>query len=97
MVIGLVTVTWMIVVVVGSTPDVMLVVVEVLILELEENSAFVEMNVLLDEIIIVEVEVDGVGVGVGRQEQAEEIRDGSPAQCETKEGRPVVAVCSAFV
>jgi hypothetical protein len=36
-------------------------------------------------------------VVVGRQEQADEIRDGSPEQCETKEGRPVVAVLSAAV
>jgi hypothetical protein len=36
-------------------------------------------------------------VVVGRQEQADEICDGSPEQCETKEGRPVVAVLSATV
>ena len=93
-VIGLVTVTYM--VMVESTSDEMLALVDVLMLEIKEDKAFVEMSLLFDERVVVEeVKVDEVGVG--RQEHADEIRDGSPEQCDTKEGRPVVAVLSAVV
>jgi hypothetical protein len=94
MVIGLVTVTWMIVV--ESTSDEIVLLVEVLTLVVGEDRALVEMSGLFGARAVVE-EVDVDGVGVGRQEQAEEIRDGDPAQCETNEGRPVVAVLSAVV
>lgn len=94
MVTGLVIVTWM--VVVELTSDETLLLVEVLRLVIEENGAFVEMNVLFGERVVVE-EAEEDGVGLGRQEHAEEIRDGDPAQCETNEGRPVVAVLSAVV
>lgn len=89
----------MVVVVVGSTPDVTLAVVDVLKLVVEEDSAFVDIRMLFEGTVVVEeVEVDEEGVG--RQEQADEIRDDSPEtpeQCETKEGRPAVAVLSKTV
>ena len=94
MVIGLVTVTKMVVVELTSDETVLL--VEVLTLVVEEDRAFMEMSSLFGERVVVEeVEVDEAGVG--RQEQADEIRDGNPEQCEAKEGRPVVAVLSAVV
>jgi hypothetical protein len=89
----------MVVVVVGSTPDAKLVVVEVLMLVIEEGRASVDMSVLFEgSVVVEEVEIDEVRVE--RQEQADEIRDGSPEtpeQCETNEGRLVVAVFSIAV
>jgi hypothetical protein len=89
----------MVVVVVGSTPNATLVVVEVLMLVIEDDRASVDIRVLFEGTVVVEeVEIDEVRVG--RQEQADEIRDGSPEtpeQCETNEGRPIVAVFSIVV
>jgi hypothetical protein len=94
MVIGLVTVTWMVVVELTSDEAVLL--VEVLAVAIEEDTALLEMSVPFDESVVIK-EVDADEVVVGRQEQADDIRDGSPEQCETKVGRPVVAVLSAAV
>lgn len=92
--IGLVAVTW--IEVVELTSDEILVLVVVLMPDIEEDRAFVETSVLFDEKAVFEEEEEA-GEEVITQEQAEEIRDGSPEQCETKEGRPVVAVLSAVV
>lgn len=89
--IGLVTVTWM--VVVESTSD-ETVLVEAITLVTEDDRAFVGMSMLLDEIVD-KVETDEVLEK--RQEQADEIRNGNPEQCETKEGRLVEAVFSKAV
>jgi len=94
MVIGLVTVTWMMVVELTSDEAVLL--VEALAVAIEDDTALMEMSALFDESVVIK-EVDANEVVVGRQEQADEIRDGSPEQCETKVGRPVVTVLSAVV
>jgi len=89
----------MIVVMVGSTPEPTLEVVEELALLIDEDRASEDTTVLLEESLVVgELYVDVVGVG--RQEQADEILDGSsetPEQCETKVGRLIVIIFSTAV
>jgi hypothetical protein len=89
----------MIVIVVGSTPEPTLEVVEELALLIDEDRASEDKTVLLEESLVVgELYVDVVGVG--RQEQADEILDGSsetPEQCETNVGRLIVTVFSTAV
>jgi len=80
--------------VVVESPSDETVLVEALTLVTEDDRVFVGTSMLFDEIVD-KVETDEVLVE--RQEQADEIRDGNPEQCETKEGRRVEAVFSKAV